>query len=148
MFKRCLIFVLLLAGVGCAWGQEDWEKWAWVSSEKPCLDYETHCWTWTGGRSVYLWGAVYVVRPGEKADFRVRIVKSRDEWADLNTAVTNSVPTWREQWRFVSSRKDANFSIRFVDSGESFSVRFISMSEWERRNSDRTGAWAIDSLDK
>lgn len=129
----------MLVSTFCAWGQDDWKKWATISNEKPALDYDTHCWTWISGKAVYLWGAVYVAKPGEKADFKVRVIKQKTEWADLHIAITNNIPTRQEQWRFVSNKEDANFSIRFVDSNEHFSVRFIPMSEWEHRHENHMG---------
>lgn len=141
MFKRCLIFVLLLAGVGCAWGQEDWEKWAWVSSENLNINYEEQSWSsWDGSRTIYLWGEVYVVRPGEKADLDVRIVNGTNENADIDVMLLDNDKYFMPgQWLFVGDRRKADFSIRFVDRDEHFTVRFISRAEWVRQNTNHMG---------
>ena len=129
MFKRCLIFVVLLAGVGCAWGQDDW-KWATVSSERPNINYDDLTWTsWSGSRTYTLYGKIYVVKPGEKADLNVRIIKNGG--ANLSVTIIKEGRPYPRQWLFVNSREEANLSIRFVNKDENFSVRFMSMKEWE-----------------
>lgn len=131
MVKRCLIVVLIVLSVCCARGQDDWRKWAVVSNEKSNIDYEALTWTsWTGSKMFSLWGNVYVARPCEKADFDVKIVKSRTEWADLDINITYDDWQNKGQWRFVGDRSKADFSIRFVKGDEHFSVRFISYKEW------------------
>ena len=125
MFKRCLIFVLIvLSGVCCAWGQ-------WVEYEE-CLNINSDKQTWESEHKVVsLWGDVYVARPGEPVDFEVKI-SGKDDWADLKIVVVNKPGhVYPKQWRFVNDRKKADFSIRFVKSDAHFAVRFISMKEWE-----------------
>ena len=128
MFKRCLIFVLIvLSGVGCALGQDDW-KWATVSSERPNINYDDLTWTSCDGSKTHiLYGKIYVVKPGEKADLNVRI-KNGD--ANLSVTIIKEGRPYPRQWLFVNSREEANLSIRFVNKDENFSVRFMSMDEW------------------
>lgn len=122
MFKRCLIAVLLLVSGCCAWGQRDGNL---------NIDYEAQTWTsWTGNTVISLWGTVYVVKPGEKADLDVRIEKDYN-YSDIDVYITCRKDPYKKQWRFVNSRKEADFSIRFVEKDEHFSVRFISFKEWD-----------------
>lgn len=131
MFKRCLIFVVLLAGVGCALGQDDCKKWAWSNTVNLNINYDDLTWTsWTDSKSYCLYGDVYVVKPGEKADFNVRIVKS-GEAADLDIAIVNGGRVYPNQWHFVNSNDENNLRIRFVAKDEDFTIRVISMREWK-----------------
>ena len=111
----------MLAGVCCAQGQREGNL---------NIDYDAQTWTsWSGNRIISLWGTVYVVKPGEQADLDVRIVKDYN-YSDIDVYITDKIKPEKKQWRFVSSREDADFSIRFVTKDEHFTVRFISFKEW------------------
>ncbi|MBP5536034.1 MAG: hypothetical protein J6X62_04500 [Bacteroidales bacterium] len=123
MLKHCIIVVLMLASTCCAWGQNE---------GNPNINHDELTWTsWSGSKKIYLWGRVYVVKPGEKADLDVRIVKDPKELPDLHIMITNESYYYPKQWHFVSSKEEANFSVRFVDKDEQLSVKFVSKDEWK-----------------
>ncbi|MDR0603586.1 MAG: hypothetical protein LBG80_04695 [Bacteroidales bacterium] len=75
--------------------------------------------------SFKLYGDVKVItNPKVRADFDVRVVDIR--YADMYVMVVNTNPKKCGEWRWVTSEKDADFTIRFVDKQEDFTISFVT----------------------
>lgn len=123
----------------------------------PNIDWEKRTYTFRNcipNETIPLWGYVYVeTDPKKRVDFEVRMVRDKTSWADFHICKVKGSPCEQDLWHFVNDRKKANFTIRFVEKDELFSVRFISMKEWKEMHPPYThGASApatrVINLDK
>ena len=71
-------------------------------------------------KGIPLYGTVRVV-DNMWADFRVKI---DDSWPDIKVRMVTSFPSKCGEWKFTES-SFADFTIRFVSSGEDFKVKFV-----------------------
>ncbi len=70
-------------------------------------------------------GNVYVeTDPTEPVDMYVKVVKSIDD-ATYKIYRTNNEPQKCGEWRFVSKREDAKFTIRYVKEQEDCRIVFV-----------------------
>jgi hypothetical protein len=75
---------------------------------------------------IYLSGKVKVITdPKEYADFNVKVITS-SEFADVYVKKVKTRPSECGEWQFVESKKDAEFTVRFVDKGEDFDIKFVT----------------------
>lgn len=77
---------------------------------------ETHCF--------YLFGDVYVeTDPKEPVDLDIKVVNG--PIAAFNIYITSDKPDDCGEWRFVSDRSQAKFTIRYVKKHEDCTIRFV-----------------------
>ena len=81
-----------------------------------------------GDRTTYfeIYGNVYVITsPKEHADIEVRVVDSPQK-ATYNIYKTTDTPRKCGEWRFVSDRSKAKFTIRYVKDREDCRIFFTN----------------------
>lgn len=82
--------------------------------------------------SFEVYGDVYVeTNPKTPVDLEVRVVSSPQK-ATYKVFKTSSIPTRCGEWRFVSDRSKAKFTIRYVEDWEDCCIYFT-------KNSDEAG---------
>jgi hypothetical protein len=111
-----LFFIAFLMAVTC------------LNAQNPIQDCEITKNFGMMSQTFTLHGGVRVVTdPKEYVDFEVKVVKE-NEPADLRVKIVKGNTSECGEWRWVNSNE--SFSIRFVDKWPSFTIRYVKSNEW------------------
>jgi hypothetical protein len=81
--------------------------------------------TWRLSGNVYL-----VTDKNESADLYAKVRRKKGEYASLYVKEVERVPCRCGEWRWVKDKKDANFTVKFVDDMFfDFTVKFVGKDE-------------------